>query len=119
VRKFNTALSSTLACGWLLSATAQADISCSGTLSSVLLYADGTVMINSTWRNDWTMICNTQNGYGGIDISTCLAWYGAAVKASQSHVAVATYYAGNTYTCANLPTYGSTPPTVYLMTNGT
>jgi len=32
-------------------------------------------------RNDWTMICNTQNGFGGIDTSTWpFARYGAAVK---------------------------------------
>ena len=116
MRKFKAALGITLSCGWLLCATARADITCSGTLGGVILYADGSVMIDASWRNDWTMICNTQNGIGGVDTPTCLAWYGAAVKSSQGHVSVGTYYSGDTYTCANLPTYHNTPPPVYFLT---
>ena len=108
-----------LACALLLCSVARADISCSGTLGGVLMYSDGTVLIYSSWRNDWTMICNTQNGFGGVDTATCLSWYAAAVKSAQSHVTVGTYYNGNAYTCANLPTYESTPPTVYLIAYAT
>ena len=102
--------------GLLLCAVARADISCSGTLGGVLLYADGTVMIQGSWRGDWTMLCNTQNNWGGIDMSTCLAWYGAAVKSSQGHTTVGTWYNGDAYTCSNLPTYRNSPPPVYLLT---
>jgi hypothetical protein len=119
MRMIRTVLCAALCCGILLSTAAQADISCSGTLSGVLLYADGSVMIQGSWRGDWTMICNTQNNFGGIDTSTCLAWYGAAVKSSQGHVTVGTYYSGDTYTCTNLPTYHNSPPPVYLLTAAT
>lgn len=119
MRKIGAVLCGAFSYGMLLSGAARADISCTGTVSEVILYADGTVMIQGSWRNDLTMICNTQNNFGGIDTSTCLAWYGAAVKASQSHVTVGTYYTGSTYTCANLPVYGSSPPPVYLMTGAT
>jgi hypothetical protein len=117
MRIFKTVLCAALSGGLLLCTAARADISCGGTLSAVLLYADGSVMIQGTWRNDLTIICNTQNNFGGIDTSICLAWYGAAVKASQSHVGVGIYYTGDTYTCANLPTYHNSPPPVYLMTS--
>jgi hypothetical protein len=117
MRIFKTVLRAALSGGMLLCTAAQADISCAGTLSAVLLYSDGSVMIQGSSRNDLTMICNTQNNFGGIDTPTCLAWYGAAVKASQSHVTVGTYYSGDTYTCANLPTYHNSPPPVYLMTS--
>jgi hypothetical protein len=116
MRMSNTALCAASACGMLLCAAARADISCTGTINGVLLYADGSVMIQGSWRGDLTMICNTQNNFGGIDTSICLAWYGAAVKSSQGHVIVGTYYSGDTYTCANLPTYHNSPPPVYLMT---
>jgi len=105
-----------LFCGMVLGTTAYADFNCGGTLGGVLLYSDGSVMIQGSWRSDWTMICNTQNGWGGIDGSTCLAWYGAAVSAAKSHTSVGTSYSGNTYTCANLPTYSNTPAPVYFMT---
>jgi hypothetical protein len=117
MRIFKAVLCAALSGGMLLCTAAQADISCAGTLSAVLLYSDGSVMIQGSWRNDLTMICNTRNNFGGIDTPTCLAWYGAAVKASQSHVTVGTYYSGDTYTCANLPTYHNSPPPVYLMTS--
>ena len=107
---------SALCAALLLSAGAHAYISCSGTLSGVLMYANGNVMIQGTWRNDWTTICNTQTDWGGIDTSACVAWYGAAVKTSQSHITVGIYYNGDAYTCANLPTYGSTPPPVDFLT---
>jgi len=119
MRMIRTVLCAALCGGMLLSTAAQADISCSGTLSGVLLYADGSVMIQGSWRGDWTMICNTQNNFGGIDTSTCLAWYGAAVKSSQGHITVGTYYSGDTYTCTNLPTYHNSPPPVYLLTAAT
>jgi len=117
MRKLKTALGITLSCGWFLCATARADISCSGP-GGVILYADGTVMIDASWRNDWTMICNTQNGFG-VSTPPRARLYGAAVKSSQSHVNVATYYSGDTYMCANIPTYHSAPPPVYLLTAAT
>jgi hypothetical protein len=102
--------------GLLFNSAVRADISCTGTLGGVILYADGTVMISSSWRGDWTSLCNSQNGWAGIDTSTCLAWYGAAVKAAASHIVVATYYSGNTYSCTNLPTYASSISPIYFMT---
>jgi len=104
-----------LFCGMVVGTVAHADISCVGTLGGVLLYSDGSVMIQGSWRGDWTMICNTQTGWGSIDGSTCFAWYAAAVSAAKSHTGVQTYYYGSTYTCANLPTYSSTPVPVYLL----
>ena len=35
--------------------------------------------------------------------------------ASQSHGAAAMYHSGDVYMCANLRTYHSTPPSVYLL----
>lgn len=95
---------------------ARADIYCSGTISEVLMYASGSVLILSSWRGDWTEICNTQGSFGGIDGASCLAWYGAAVKAAASQMQAGVYYSGNAYTCANLPTYDSSLVPVYFRT---
>jgi hypothetical protein len=43
-----------------------------------------------------------------------LAWYGAALKARADDTTVSIYYATNSYTCATLPTYGSSIVPVYI-----
>ncbi len=101
----------------LVSTSARADSSCSGTLASVILYNDGTVMIDGSWRNDWTYLCNTQSGWGGIDGATCLAGYAAAVKAAASPLSVGIDYTGSRYPCTNLPMYSASIVPLYLMTS--
>ena len=105
-----------IAAAMLAGPAAKADIYCAGTFSDLIMYYDGSVMVLSSWRNDWTYICNTQGQWGGIDGASCLAWYAAAVKAAMSQVPVGIWYSGNTYTCANLPTYGSAPAPLYFRT---
>jgi len=108
--------SAALAISGLISPPARADFYCSGTISEVLMYSTGSVLILTSWRGDWTEICNSQGAFGGIDGATCLAWYAAAVKAAASQIQAGVYYSGNAYTCANLPTYGSSLVPVYFRT---
>ena len=60
----------------LVSLQANAVTDCSGTVVKALLYGDGTVNIQSSWRNDFTVICNTNGTFGNIPAEVCLAWYG-------------------------------------------
>lgn len=93
-----------------------APLYCTGTISAVLMYADGRVMIQGTWRGDFTDICNGQGTWGGIAETTCLSWYGAALKARKDVTTVTVYYPnGGSYTCATIPTYSSAPVPGYLM----
>jgi hypothetical protein len=47
-----------VACLLFASLKVEAAASCSGTVSSVLIYHDSSVSIASSWRGDWTYVCN-------------------------------------------------------------
>lgn len=89
---------------------------CTGTVNAVYLTSDGSVVIEGSWRGDYTEMCNDQGTFGGVDQVTCLSWYAAAVQAekAQSKVTVS-YQDEGSYTCANLPTYASSPAPYYFM----
>jgi hypothetical protein len=93
---------------------AAADIYCTGTVQYVLLYGDGTVSLVGSWRGDYTVLCNTNGTWGNIATEICLAWYGTAVKAAAESKHVAVYYSPSSYTCATLPTYGSSSVPYYF-----
>jgi hypothetical protein len=76
----------------------------------------GRVIVQGNWRNDFTEVCDDQGGFGNIDSVTCLAWFGAAVKAQSSGIKVTVYYPNDGgYTCANMPTYASSLIPGYFM----
>lgn len=89
---------------------------CSGTLVSVYMDASGNVIVQGSWRYDYTQLCSDQGSFGGIDSVTCLAWFGAAVKAQGSQSKVIVYYPNDGgSTCANLPTYSNSLVPGYFM----
>jgi hypothetical protein len=91
-------------------------INCQGTVLDALLYADGSVNIRGSWRSDFTFVCNTNGTFGGVATEVCLSWYATAVKAISLGKTLQVYY-NTTYTCATLPTYGSSPVPVYIGMN--
>lgn len=97
----------------LLSLPSQAATDCNGTVTRVLLYGDGTVNLLSSWRNDYTVLCNTNGTFGSIPAELCLSWYATAMNAAAHGKQVNVYYAA-TYTCATLPTYWSSPVPTYV-----
>jgi len=92
---------------------------CAGTVTAVYMSADGSVVIDGSWRNDYTQICSDQGTFGGIDTTTCLSWFALAVKAQTGSAPVTIYYPNaGAYTCTNLPTYGSALTPAYLLIGG-
>ena len=93
-----------------------APLYCTGTLVSVYMNAAGDVIVQGSWRSDYTQLCNDQGSFGGIDGITCLAWFGAAVKAQGSQTRVIVNYGSDGgYTCATLPTYAYSMAPGYFM----
>jgi hypothetical protein len=88
-------------------AATQAAIHCEGLVNYALLYSDGTVNVIGAWRGEYTYLCNTNGTWGGISAEVCLSWYALAAKAAADGKVLAVYYNTDSYTCANLPTYGS------------
>lgn len=97
----------------LASVPSHAATDCNGTVTRVLLYGDGTVNLLSSWRNDYTFLCNTNGTFGGIPAEVCLSWYATAMNAAAHGKQVNVYYAA-TYTCATLPIYSSSAVPTYV-----
>lgn len=116
LRARGAALCVAMAVGAVFSGGASASVWCTGTLSAVYLAADGSLVIQGSWRNDYTEICNDQGTFGGIDQVTCTAWYAAAVKAEAAQSKVTVFYGNDGgYTCSNLPTYANAIVPYYFM----
>ncbi|MDE1265403.1 hypothetical protein [Vibrio aestuarianus] len=55
----------------LVSPSALADISCYGEVKNVLQYANGSVNVLTTYRNQYTYICNIKNDWKGVSPQAC------------------------------------------------
>jgi hypothetical protein len=106
----------------LLSATAlafagplsAAPLWCDGTLGQTYITNTGQFLLSGSWRNDITMICDLNQSWNGIAPETCAFWYSLLVSAKTNNKPARVYY-DTSYTCATLPTYGSSPAPGYVM----
>lgn len=89
---------------------------CSGKVNDFYIDSIGNVTIYSTWRNEWTTVCNLKGSRNGIDTTTCALWAAMAQKnVSQPTLTTLVMFPElpASVTCANYATYGSAPPVTY------
>ncbi|MBQ0935094.1 hypothetical protein [Ideonella paludis] len=93
-----------------------ADLWCQGKVSRVLTYSSGELMITSSWRGDWTTICNVETPRAGIPVGVCKNWYSQLSAATVADREVIVYYSGvpDGISCSNLGTYGGAPVPGYV-----
>ena len=99
----------------LFAVPASAAIWCGGKLAGVYINSTGDVIINGSWRNDWTRICNLKEDAPGA--VTCSLWASYAATAWQGNRNVRLMYSGPA-SCAAIPTYNGAPVPGYLMLEG-
>lgn len=87
---------------------------CYGKLHGVYINKDGDVIVNGTWRNDWTRICNLNAA--GMQ-STCPLWASYAATAYQNQANVRVMYS-EASSCNQLAAYNNTPLPEYFMLGG-
>ncbi len=87
---------------------------CNGKIGGVYINKEGDVIVNATWRNDWTRICNLNTA--GMQ-STCPLWASYAATAYQNQLNVRVMYS-NASSCDQLPTYNGAPLPEYFMLGG-
>jgi len=92
---------------------AHADYSCSVKITAILVYADGTVSVNHTGRNDYTNICNINQAWQSVSPNVCATWT-ATLNQIKRINGNATFYYSGTSNCAALPTYGNSIAPVYV-----
>jgi len=97
----------------LLPLTCFADFQCNVQVRYVLVYADGSVNVFHTGRNDYTYICNLQEARLGVDTTTCAMWT-AMVLALKKNANTAQFHYVGSGSCATLTTYSSSPAPLYI-----
>ncbi|NOI30615.1 hypothetical protein [Vibrio coralliilyticus] len=98
----------------LFSASSMADITCYGTVKNVLQYGNGSINVYMSYRGDYTVMCNIETHWKGVNPEACQGMLSVLLTAQSTGKNIATYYNGDQYTCANLPTYSATPGPVYV-----
>jgi hypothetical protein len=93
-----------------------ADIQCYGTVTDLLVYSDGTVNILTSYRNDYTNICNLQVARQGVDTFTCALWIGSIESARKLGQTIHVYYIdnGTGFSCATIPIHGAAPAPLFI-----
>lgn len=94
---------------------------CDGKITDEIVYSDGSLTILSTYRNDWTQICNVQAPWNGISTDTCKNWAAKAMTAVTTKSPVTIQYGSvpSSMECSNLPTYTLSPAPNYFMLRST
>ncbi|MEO9599791.1 hypothetical protein [Parasphingorhabdus sp.] len=100
----------------ILPSSANANAFCSGTVTHTLTYVNGGVMIRSTWRNNWTQICNVKEEWKGVTPEVCYIWFSHASSAVTENKPLTVHYLGlDQAECATMPTYGGAPAPYYVL----
>lgn len=96
--------------------SAHAQAYCSGTISAAVTYSDGQVMIKSSWRNEWTDICNLNVAWKGVEAQTCWGWFAQLNEAVQRGRIVVIHYLDLPPSgCPTMPVYRDSPRAEYVM----
>ena len=102
-----------VAAALLSSVSAQArglrGVNCGGTISNTILYADGNLVIHSSWRNGWTALCNMNR-----EPDICKTWASIATASNISGKQVIVQYLHDTMNCGDIPTYAASPKPNYF-----
>ncbi len=98
------------------SGVSKADYSCNVTVNGVLAYADGSVNVHHSGRNEWTMTCNLNEVRSvgqSVQPNTCAIWTALLLQAKKTNEQVQIWFPG-TGSCATLPVYGNSPVPSYI-----
>ena len=86
---------------------------CDVKINQLLVYQDGTVNVNHTGRNGFTVLCNLNVSYKNVAPTTCAMWT-AMLMGVKKRNATVNFYFGGEGSCAALPTYEAAPVPVYI-----
>ena len=73
------------------SSSVLADIQCRGTVKDVLVYANGQVNVYTSYRNNYTVMCNLKNDIG-VSPQACKGMLSTLLTAQSIGKTIQTYY---------------------------
>lgn len=94
------------------------NIWCSGKVSRIYIDRMNSVIIYSSWRNEWTRMCST-DGADGASVVTCSHWVSFLTNSINEDKSVTVMYSNlnDSAECDNLETYANAPAPSYIMYN--
>lgn len=92
------------------------DFPCIGTIDRVLVYSSGQVNVRTSWRDNFTMICDLSKDRQDVSVVTCAMWASLVQNAKENSSEVVFYYRSDeTFdSCENIPIYANAPAPVYV-----
>lgn len=89
---------------------------CKGEVRQSYINSGGDLIVNGTWRDGYTRLCNLKGTANSIDTVTCSLWasYVAAGMTNKKKILVS-YTSNSGDTCATLATYNDAPRVSYIM----
>lgn len=98
----------------ILSRSAHADQSCTGTISAFYISSNGAAFVQPSFSPNWLQMCSQTTSWNGVDPQTCKSWIAMVMTLRVTQEAAIMRYAGDT-PCASLPAYGAAPAPMYVM----
>lgn len=102
----------------LFSTSSIANIGCVGTVKDILQYAGGDINVLTSYRGDYTVMCNIEKHWNGVSPEACQGMLSILLTAQSTGKKIMTRYNGDQYSCQNLPTYSATPGPSYVGIKG-
>lgn len=100
-----------------VSSARAAELWCEGWVDRVITYKTGEISIWSSWRQDWTHVCNVDASWKEVTTQVCWGWFAQLNQAVNERLYVVAWYGDlpDGSTCANLPTYHGAPSPLYVL----
>lgn len=97
-----------------------ADVICNGRVTALLTQKDGVVMVHTTFRNDWLMVCNIKQDSDGVSPDVCRSWLATLTTLRVTQEPATLYYVTSSTDpafCASIPHYLGAPSPNYVSIN--
>lgn len=94
----------------IVSTSAHASYTCTGTVSNIAVAGSGRVSIVSTaiyGGSQGRDVCNLYTDFQGVSSATCKGWLAVLLTAQMSGRTVSIQYADSTYSCTTHPAWDS------------
>ncbi|WP_439535382.1 hypothetical protein [Methyloversatilis sp.] len=82
-----------------------ATLTCSGTVTSVTAYADGSIFVKPSWNYNALQLCNATTVWKSVPLESCKRWHAQALLARSTRETMVVYYpsTATATTCVAIP----------------
>lgn len=90
---------------------------CAGTVKSMMVNANGDVIVLFSWHGNFVTICNLKESRLSVSPAICAAWYSQTTNAMKQKTSTTTVFANTNATCDKIPIFNLAPAVAYMLFN--